>query len=150
VTHDQEEALEVADQVVVMNQGRIEQIGTPDEVYDHPTTPFVLQFLGDVNLVPMDDGLGYVRPQELVVSAQPGDPGEGRVLRARLAQTLTVGANTRLEFRRDDGSYIDVEMTREAFRALHERLPLQPGEEYRLQPLRVTRFVSGERVSVSG
>jgi sulfate/thiosulfate transport system ATP-binding protein len=50
VTHDQEEAMEVADRIVVMNQGRIEQVGTPDEVYDHPATPFVLQFLGDVNL----------------------------------------------------------------------------------------------------
>ena len=50
VTHDQEEAMEVADRVVVMNHGRIEQDGTPDEVYDHPATPFVLQFLGDVNL----------------------------------------------------------------------------------------------------
>jgi sulfate transport system ATP-binding protein len=50
VTHDQEEAMEVADRIVVMNQGRIEQEGTPDQVYDHPATPFVLQFLGDVNL----------------------------------------------------------------------------------------------------
>ncbi|HEV7912685.1 MAG TPA: sulfate ABC transporter ATP-binding protein, partial [Albitalea sp.] len=50
VTHDQEEAMEVADRVVVMNRGRIEQQGAPDEVYDHPATPFVLQFLGDVNL----------------------------------------------------------------------------------------------------
>ena len=50
VTHDQDEAMEVADRVVVMNEGRIEQVGAPDEVYDHPATPFVLQFLGDVNL----------------------------------------------------------------------------------------------------
>ena len=50
VTHDQEEAMEVADRIVVMNQGRIEQDGAPDEVYDHPASPFVLQFLGDVNL----------------------------------------------------------------------------------------------------
>src|SRR3989442_11326926 len=50
VTHDQEEAMEVADRIVVMNHGRIEQDGPPDEVYDHPATPFVLQFLGDVNL----------------------------------------------------------------------------------------------------
>ena len=50
VTHDQEEALEVADRVVVMNQGRIEQVGAPDEVFDHPATPFVMQFLGNVNL----------------------------------------------------------------------------------------------------
>jgi sulfate transport system ATP-binding protein len=50
VTHDQDEAMEVADRVVVMNLGRIEQDGPPDEVYDRPATPFVLQFLGDVNL----------------------------------------------------------------------------------------------------
>ncbi|HWO99579.1 MAG TPA: sulfate ABC transporter ATP-binding protein [Methylococcus sp.] len=49
VTHDQEEALEVADRVVVLNGGRIEQVGTPDEVYEHPATPFVCQFIGDVN-----------------------------------------------------------------------------------------------------
>ena len=50
VTHDQEEALEVADRVVVMNHGRIEQIGTPDEVYSSPASPFVYQFLGNVNV----------------------------------------------------------------------------------------------------
>jgi sulfate transport system ATP-binding protein len=50
VTHDQEEALEVADRVVIMNEGRIEQQGTPEEVYEHPATPFVYGFLGDVNL----------------------------------------------------------------------------------------------------
>ena len=50
VTHDQEEALEVADRVAVMNHGRIEQVGTPEEVYDHPATSFVYNFLGNVNL----------------------------------------------------------------------------------------------------
>src|SRR6185295_11923309 len=50
VTHDQEEALEVADRVVVMNNGKIEQIGTPEEVYARPATPFVYKFLGNVNL----------------------------------------------------------------------------------------------------
>ena len=50
VTHDQEEALEAADRIVVMNQGHIEQTGTPEEVYENPATPFVYQFLGDVNV----------------------------------------------------------------------------------------------------
>ena len=50
VTHDQEEAFEVADSVVVMNQGRVEQIGAPDEVFDHPANPFVMDFLGNVNV----------------------------------------------------------------------------------------------------
>src|SRR5450631_3799609 len=76
VTHDQDEAMEVADRVVVMNQGRIEQDGAPDEVYDHPASPFVLQFLGDVNLfhgrfghapggMTQPDEVSYVRPHEL-------------------------------------------------------------------------------------
>ena len=54
VTHDQEEAFEVADRVVVMNRGRIEQIGTPDEVYEHPATPFVFDFLGNTNVLPAE------------------------------------------------------------------------------------------------
>jgi len=150
VTHDQEEALEVADRVVVMNQGRIEQVGTPDEVYDRPATPFVLQFLGDVNLVPLGGDQGYVRPHELSVLL-PGDPAAGAdAIRATLAQTLTVGANTRLEFRRDDGGYVDVELPREAFHGLRERLALRVGAEYRLQPRQVTRFVAGQRVSAVG
>jgi sulfate transport system ATP-binding protein len=146
VTHDQEEALEVADRVVVMNQGRIEQVGTPDEVYDRPATPFVLQFLGDVNLVPLDGAQGYVRPHELTVLARDA-AAEGHAIEATLAQTLTVGANTRLEFRRTDGGYVDVEMPREDFLALRERLALEVGAAYRLKPRRVTRFVAGERVS---
>jgi sulfate transport system ATP-binding protein len=78
VTHDQEEALEVADRVVVFNQGRIEQIGTPDEVYHHPATPFVHRFLGDVNTVhgrhggaASDDQIAYVRPHEIRIGRAP-------------------------------------------------------------------------------
>ena len=98
VTHDQEEAMEVADRVVVMNHGRIEQDGTPDDVYDHPATPFVLQFLGDVNLfhgrfgqVPAAAGafdnlpggsaqageVSYVRPHELEIVATAQDRAAG-------------------------------------------------------------------------
>src|SRR5262245_54681780 len=62
VTHDQEEAMEVADRVVVMNQGRIEQVGTPDEVYQHPASSFVYEFLGDVNLF---HGRHYARPHDI-------------------------------------------------------------------------------------
>jgi sulfate transport system ATP-binding protein len=69
VTHDQEEALEVADRVVVMSRGKIEQIGTPDEVYHHPATPFVFEFLGDVNLFH-----GRVEDGKLVLSENEGVP----------------------------------------------------------------------------
>lgn len=71
VTHDQEEALEVADRVVILNKGHIEQVGTPDEVYRNPKTPFVYQFMGNVNLfhgrIEGVQGKGYVRPHEIEV-----------------------------------------------------------------------------------
>ena len=151
VTHDQEEAMEVADRVVVMNQGRIEQQGAPDQVYDHPATPFVLQFLGDVNLfhgrfghapgatVDASD-VSYVRPHELeiVSAAQDG------ALAVTLSQALTVGPQTRIEFKRvDDGSYVDVEMPRGDYNALRDRLGLRAGSQVHLRPRRITRFTAG-------
>jgi sulfate transport system ATP-binding protein len=99
VTHDQEEALEIADEVVIMNQARIEQVGTPQEVYDRPATPFVYQFLGNVNVLkaqalaqagtPAPQGAGmqsegriYVRPHDIeVVPYVPDQPGITSVLR---------------------------------------------------------------------
>jgi sulfate/thiosulfate transport system ATP-binding protein len=99
VTHDQEEALEIADQVVIMNNAKIEQIGTPQEVYDRPASPFVYSFLGNVNVlraqglahagaltpkaaVAESDGHIYVRPHDIeVVAFAPGAPGIPAVLR---------------------------------------------------------------------
>src|SRR4029077_9901560 len=69
VTHDQEEALEVADRVVVLNQGHVEQIGTPDEVYENPATPFVYHFLGDVNV--FHGRMSQGRPAHEEASGQP-------------------------------------------------------------------------------
>jgi sulfate/thiosulfate transport system ATP-binding protein len=136
VTHDQEEAMEVADRVVVMNQGRIEQQGAPHEVYDHPATPFVLQFLGDVNLFAHGAQTDYVRPHEIdIVDAPAPDTWSVTV-----GQSLTVGPNTRIEFRRDDGSFVDVELTRQEFVAARERLGLNAGARVFLKPRRVTRF----------
>jgi sulfate transport system ATP-binding protein len=144
VTHDQEEAMEVADRIVVMNQGRIEQVGTPDEVYDRPATPFVLQFLGDVNLFHGRLGGGdtsYVRPHELEILAAPAEDS----LSVTLSQALTVGPNTRIEFKRaDDGSYVDVELPRAEYQALRERLALAPGRSLHLRPRRITRFERAE------
>jgi len=161
VTHDQDEAMEVADRVVLMNQGRIEQDGAPDEVYDHPATPFVLQFLGDVNLfhgrfghapgssgaskdlpgaTAQADEVSYVRPHELeiVAEAQEG------ALAVTLSQALTVGAQTRIEFKRlDDGSFVDVQMTRSEYTALRDQLGLRNGSRVHLKPRRITRFSAG-------
>jgi sulfate transport system ATP-binding protein len=152
VTHDQDEAMEVADRVVVMNQGRIEQQDSPDEVYDAPASPFVLQFLGDVNLfhgrightaaVGDASDVSYVRPHELEIVADAGDD----TWPVTLSQTLTVGPNTRIEFRRDSAApqdaqpYVDVEMPRDQYLRLRERLKLEPGQRVHLRPRRVTRF----------
>ncbi len=158
VTHDQDEAMEVADRIVVMNQGRIEQVGSPDQIYDRPATPFVLQFLGDVNLfhgrtgqpghpghepgggVAADAGgdVHYVRPHELDVVAEAADG----TWPAELSQALTLGPVTRLEFRRDDGSYVDVELSRQRWQQLRDSLQLVPGSRAHLLPRRVTRFTS--------
>ncbi len=90
VTHDQEEALEIADEVVIMNSARVEQVGTPQEVYDKPATPFVYQFLGNVNVLRAQalvdagvhearaatlqaDGQVYVRPHDIEVRAHSSD-----------------------------------------------------------------------------
>jgi sulfate/thiosulfate transport system ATP-binding protein len=99
VTHDQEEALEIADEVVIMNNARIEQVGTPQEVYDQPASPFVYQFLGNVNVLRAQalaaagahephpaaleaNGQVYVRPHDIeVVRHEPGRPGIVAVLR---------------------------------------------------------------------
>ena len=147
VTHDQDEAMEVADRVVVMNQGRIEQQGSPDEVYDHPATPFVLQFLGDVNLFhgrmghapggAAPDEVSYVRPHELEILAE----AVPEAWAATLSQTLTVGPHTRIEFKRDgDEGYLDVELLRSDYTALRDRLQLQRGSRVWLRPRKVTRF----------
>jgi len=99
VTHDQEEALEIADQVVIMNNARIEQVGTPQEVYDRPASPFVYQFLGNVNILRAQalanagahapnaatleaDGHVYVRPHDIeVLPHVPGVAGVAAVVR---------------------------------------------------------------------
>ena len=122
VTHDQEEALEVADRVVLMNSGRVEQIGSPQEVWDHPASPFVYGFLGDVNLfhgrahegemliggdnaVSLDSpehqhvqdrkAFAYVRPHDIEVKRyQNGDTG----IKAKLTRAIVVGPVARLEF----------------------------------------------------
>ncbi len=102
VTHDQEEALELADRVVVMNQGRIEQIGTPEEVYAAPATPFVSHFVGETNLLPgalFGRGAGdlHVRPHEIVIVAQDApDDGQPRAL-ARVVSRFRRGPQWRIE-----------------------------------------------------
>ncbi len=135
VTHDQEEALEVADRVVVMNHGRIEQVGSPDEVYEHPATPFVLEFLGQVNRwADTRNGVpAYVRPHEIHVLPRP----EAGALPARFERGAAIGPNARLEFVvDDDATPVNVELPRDRYRALN----LKSGEIAWLKPLRSRQF----------
>jgi sulfate transport system ATP-binding protein len=115
VTHDQEEALEVADRVVVMNQGRIEQVGAPDEVYQHPATPFVYEFLGDVNLFHGREP-AYARPHEIEVFREATVEG---ALPAKVEHIAPRGSSVRVELsaKAAEGT-VEVELTRERQRDL--------------------------------
>jgi sulfate transport system ATP-binding protein len=136
VTHDQEEALEVADRVVVMNQGKIEQIGSPDEVYNQPATPFVYRFLGNVNLFHgrIDEGhaliqntahsaaptdhqgtLVYVRPHALEIRRQPNGTGH---FRATIKHINAAGPLVKVEAVTEWGGPVHVEMSQERFQEL--------------------------------
>ncbi len=97
VTHDQEEALEVSDEIVIMNAGQIEQVGTPESVYEHPANPFVYGFLGNVNLfnARIKDGIlhtesgdhetFFIRPHEISISLEPKNgASKGRILHYRI------------------------------------------------------------------
>jgi sulfate transport system ATP-binding protein len=128
VTHDQDEALEVSDRVAVMNEGRIEQVGSPDEVYHQPATPFVYNFLGSVNLFHgrVDDGsasiqdtgageLVYVRPHLLEIHRQPNGGGH---LRATIKHINSAGPLVKIEALTEWGAPVHVEISQEKFRDL--------------------------------
>ena len=128
VTHDQEEALEVADRVVVMNQGRIEQMGSPEEVYNFPATPFVYNFLGNVNLFHgrlegdqayIHEGatghVVYVRPHLLDIDRAPNG---GSHFRARIKHINAAGPLVKVEAVAEWGDPVHIEMSQERFRDL--------------------------------
>jgi sulfate/thiosulfate transport system ATP-binding protein len=119
VTHDQEEALEVSDRVAIMNQGQIEQAGTPAEVYDNPATPFVYEFLGDVNTFHgrAETSVGYVRPFELEISRL--SESRANAVLATVRFIAAAGPSVRLELEREDtGRALDAEISRERYREL--------------------------------
>jgi sulfate transport system ATP-binding protein len=168
VTHDQEEALEVADRVVVMNEGRIEQIGTPDEVYEKPASPFVYEFLGNVNLfhgrlhrgrawigdIELDapehadaeeqTAVAYVRPHDIEIERSRN--GEA-VLEVLVRHVVSVGPAVRLELSRveagADHALIHAEISKERFRELR----IDQGDIVFVRPRRLDLFPGRATVS---
>lgn len=110
VTHDQEEALEVADEIVVINEGRIEQVGSPDDLYDRPANDFVMSFLGPVTRL---DG-ALIRPHDIVATTH--DPGEG-ALSGIVQRTVRVGFEVRSDVLVGDET-VQVVVTRAEARSL--------------------------------
>lgn len=160
VTHDQEEALEVSDRVVVMNEGRIEQIGTPDAVYEQPANPFVYEFLGHVNLFHgrihrgraiISDieieapehaeaenmaAIAYVRPHDIEVDRVKN--GES-ALAAHIIHIVSIGPVVRLELAHDDNAnknLVQVEISKDRFRTLQ----LEKGDRVFVTPRKLDLF----------
>ena len=155
VTHDQEEALEAADRIVVLNQGHIEQTGMPEEVYENPATPFVYQFLGDVNVFhgriaqdrPSHEGaseheqeaLGehevtFVRPHDLELNLSRTTPTQ---LEATVRFVITAGSRVRLELvSKDSLQIISVELTKDRYR----ELKIQQGDVVFVHPKQLQVF----------
>jgi sulfate/thiosulfate transport system ATP-binding protein len=146
VTHDQEEALEVSDRVAILRDGRIEQIGTPEEIYDHPASPFVYDFLGNVNLFSgrVRDGsvligetefslgektgendtqaVAFVRPHDIRVTREQNGPA----LAAQVVRSNAAGPVANLELKRlDSGEQFAVQLSKELFQQLQPK----PGEK---------------------
>jgi sulfate transport system ATP-binding protein len=158
VTHDQEEALEVADRVVVMSQGRIEQVGTPTEIYDNPRTPFVYEFLGNVNSLPCQvrygeadvhglimpapeyagisnaPGVVFVRPHDLDIA----DEGHSASLVAKVGHQTILGPVVRVELETSYGEHLEAELTR----ARHAELGLSTGASVSVRLRRAQLFLT--------
>jgi len=105
VTHDQEEAMEVASRIVVMNHGRIEQVGSPAELYERPATEFVMSFVGKVNRI----GDAYIRPHEVVIC----HPNQDGCIQATIERVITLGFDNRIELTLPDGERVWAQVTRE-------------------------------------
>jgi len=146
VTHDQEEALEVADRVVVMNHGKIEQIGSPDEVYSSPASPFVYQFLGNVNVFhsrvqggyaeverheSAERATAFVRPHDIDLSHVVLENG----MPATVAHVHPIGPVVRVELQHER-EIVEVELSRER----HEALQLAVGQQVWFRPRQMRVF----------
>ncbi|GAX43385.1 sulfate ABC transporter ATPase subunit [Tolypothrix sp. NIES-4075] len=138
VTHDQEEAMEVSDEIVVMNKGRVEQVGTPASIYDHPASAFVMSFIGPVNVLPSSSrifqGNGFdsanpemfLRPQDVIIETD----ANGSSVPARVSRLIHLGWEIQVELTLDDGQVVTAHLTRDRFDQLH----LEPQQRVYVKP----------------
>jgi sulfate/thiosulfate transport system ATP-binding protein len=129
VTHDQEEAMEVADRIVLMNEGRIEQTGKPRDLYEHPASEFVMNFIGPVNRLGEET---YVRPHDLEVRLEPNGTSE----EAMVERVVHLGFEVRIELMLGDGRRVSAQVTRDEA----EELELHDGQIVFVRPSRTTVF----------
>jgi sulfate transport system ATP-binding protein len=128
VTHDQEEAMEVAETVAVMNHGRIEQVAGPVELYERPANEFVMEFVGAVNRL----GDAFVRPHDLEVNLEP----IGTTREAMIVRLVQLGFDARLELVAENGEHLAAQLTRDQV----EVMELAPGQIVYVRPTRQTAF----------
>jgi sulfate transport system ATP-binding protein len=128
VTHDQEEAMEVADRVVLMNEGRIEQIGKPRDLYEHPANEFVMSFIGPVNRL----GRAFIRPHDIEVRTEPN----GSTTEAMIERIVHLGFEVRVELVLESGERIWAQVTRDE----SEQLDLAEGQVVFVRPSREHLF----------
>ena len=108
VTHDQEEALDIADRIALLHKGRIEQVGTPDDLYDRPADEFVMSFLGSVSRL----GGRLVRPHDIVLERAAGGSAVEGGIRATVRRIVRLGFEVRVELQDDDGAEFTAQLTR--------------------------------------
>jgi sulfate transport system ATP-binding protein len=133
VTHDQEEAMEVAGQIAVLNEGRVEQVGSPRELYDRPANEFVMSFVGPVNRL----GDTFVRPHDVELLLEP----DGETQEAMVERVVHLGFEVRVELVRDDGQHLQAQLTQEQA----EQLELERGQIVYVRASRETAFSGGAR-----
>jgi len=131
VTHDQEEAFEVADKIAVINQGRIEQIGTASEIYDHPATPFVMNFVGEVNVLPSElhshSGADlFVRPHDIELLRD----ANGESVPAVLRRVTHLGKELVAELQLENGQKLNAQLPRDR----RDLDGLQNGDRVHIRP----------------
>jgi sulfate/thiosulfate transport system ATP-binding protein len=134
VTHDQEEAMEVAGQIVVLNEGRVEQVGSPRELYEQPANEFVMSFVGPVNRL----GDTFVRPHDVELLLERDGDGSAE---AMVERVVHLGFEVRVELVRDDGQHLTAQLTQEQA----EQLELERGQIVYVRPSRETVFSAPRR-----